>query len=333
MALTVNTTIDLQEANGSLSYCYLYEPLRVSITESDNTATKIYIELEVLETSNITSQVETIPAYGEFDINSGNSLTVDLMKLAQQHYDANIYKFAVTADFNSAQAAHSVVSKYIYKFKITSDVTTTSKNVIKLPIIGGRRFQDLGYEVDDAVNLTEAQALGVNLINVWKDYPMITQVLGDATPAGNSYRPSVEMTNALSGTKPCGGFLIWKSRLGGWMYWGFKSKTESQAKKYTGAIQVGLYEALSGEAYIPTDYTSIETTYTVQLKDFGLSSDELKAVQGIIASPAVYLMREPNSYLELMRVTSANAPVSNLANGGDFSVSLKSISQSNHKTR
>ena len=52
-----------------------------------------------------------------------------------------------------------------------------------------------------------------------------------------------------------------------------------------------------------------------------------------MASPAVYLMRSPDSALELMRVTSASAPINNLSNGGDFSVSLKSISQSSHKTR
>ena len=145
--------------------------------------------------------------------------------------------------------------------------------------------------------------------------------------------PKVTIDTALSGTAPCGAFLIWKSRLGGWMTWGFQMKQESQQKKYTGGIQTGLMEALGGVHYVPVNYTGLETSYTVTLKDLHLTNDELEACQSIMASPAVYLMRSPDSALELMRVTSASAPINNLSNGGDFSVSLKSISQSSHKTR
>jgi hypothetical protein len=56
-------------------------------------------------------------------------------------------------------------------------------------------------------------------------------------------------------------------------------------------------------------------------------------VQSIIASPAVYYMRDQGEELELMRLTSANAPLDNKANGGDFTVSLSSISTTMQKTR
>ena len=120
------------------------------------------------------------------------------------------------------------------------------------------------------------------------------------------------------------------------MSWGFKLKKESQAKKYEGNIQVGMFESTlptNGSPYIPVNYTGISTSYSINLKELGLTTDELSIVQSIIASPAVYYMRDQGEELELMRLTSANAPLDNKANGGDFTVSLSSISTTMQKTR
>jgi len=40
-----------------------------------------------------------------------------------------------------------------------------------------------------------------------------------------------------------------------------------------------------------------------------------------------------NQNMELMKKTGASTPISSLANGGDFSLTLKNISQTTQKTR
>jgi len=178
MALTIQTEILGQEATSVNTYCYLYEPLRVVITESDSTATKIFIELEILETSNHLTVVENLVKYGEYDINSGQSLSVDLMKLAQQHHDARVYKYSTVSEITDNTIGwHSVVSKYIYKFKITSDITTAASNVVKLPIIGGRAFPDFVPTVSSTQSLTEGVLEGVNSFNRFKLYPTFASSL------------------------------------------------------------------------------------------------------------------------------------------------------------
>jgi hypothetical protein len=335
MALTIQTEILGQEATSANTYCYLYEPLRVVITESDATATKIFIELEILETSNHTTVVENLVNYGEYDINSGQSLSVDLMKLAQQHHDARVYKYSTVSEITDNTIGwHSVVSRYVYKFKITSDITTTATNVLKQPIIGGRAFPDFVATVDSTQDLTEGYIENVDMVGRFKLFPsfacsLVSPTLQDSSPSITSFTSGV-------GADVCGGFLIWKSRFGGWMSWGFKLKVETQARQYSGNIEGGMFDStldVGGNPYIGVDYTGITTSYGVKLKELNLTSEELRAVAGLQASPAVYYMKTATSSLELMRVSSVSAPIDNKANGGDFSVTLKSISQSSQKTR
>jgi len=105
---------------------------------------------------------------------------------------------------------------------------------------------------------------------------------------------------------------------------------------YTGKLDVGMFESTSpvyGNAYVPVDYTGLDMSYSLSLKSLSLSSDELKAVSGIALSPAIYYVSDFSGKLELMRLSSSTAPIGNIANGGDFSVSLKSISNTSQKTR
>ena len=126
MALTIANEIIGQEATTVATYCYLYEPLRVQITESVSTAKKISILLEVLDTSNTSTVVDTVVDYAVYDINPGQPLSIDLMKLAQQYHDANVYNFSnLNEIIYGSTSWQSVVSKYIYVFKIQSDETST----------------------------------------------------------------------------------------------------------------------------------------------------------------------------------------------------------------
>ncbi len=164
MAITLATEILGQEATSSVSYCYLYEPLRVQITESDSTAESISIELEILDTSNTATVVENLLEYGSFDLNPAQPISIDLMKIAQQYHGANGYNYSHIDEIVDASTGwQSVVSKYVYNFKITSDKTSTPVEVKKLPIIGGRSFSDFIPSVSQDLPITEAEGLGLNL--------------------------------------------------------------------------------------------------------------------------------------------------------------------------
>jgi hypothetical protein len=105
---------------------------------------------------------------------------------------------------------------------------------------------------------------------------------------------------------------------------------------YEGNLSVGMFESTNeagGDIYIPVDYTSVMSSYSLELKALSLSKPELAAVSGIATSPAVYFVDQISGRFELMRVSSFSAPFSNLANGGDFTVSLSSISRTSLKTK
>lgn len=335
MALTIQTEILGQEATSTCTYCYLYEPLRVVISESDTTAKQIFIKIEAVSTA---TGVTTIisPNYGVFDLNPGATLSVDLMKLARQFHNPNVYNFSSLADIaDPTNGWKASVSEYKYLFKITSDVTTTPKEIFKLPIIGGRDFRTFTPALPAYPTATEGIANGIDILNVWKGWSFLTTTfaLASATDA----RPTISIATSTSGIYDgCAGQVVWKSKLGGWMTWGFKLKKEKLSKRYLGNIQVGMFEStldVGGNAYIPVDYTGISTSYTIDLKQLSLNSNELEAVHDIIASPAVYYMREKTGELELMQLGSASAPLDNKTSGGDFSVSLKSISTTSQQTR
>lgn len=188
MAITVRTQILGQDASSVCSYCYLYEPLVVSVGESDLTASFMYVDIEIIDTSNSLVLVETLVKYGEFDINSGELISVDLMKLARQHHDAELFKFSHIDDI-IASGWTSVVSKYKYRFKIYTDKTTTPIEVFKLPIIGGRLFKDFSPTVTQSNPLTEAEVAGVSLEDRWCDYGIISSSLSDPTLVDS--RPSI----------------------------------------------------------------------------------------------------------------------------------------------
>ena len=120
------------------------------------------------------------------------------------------------------------------------------------------------------------------------------------------------------------------------MSWGFDIKTESEQLSYEGNLDSEMFESTAeegGNPFIPTDYTKVTTSCSLNLKALSLSSLELQVVRGINFSPAVYYMRDNSGKLELMRLSSASVPISSLSNGGDFSVSLSSISKTGINTK
>lgn len=335
MALSIETEILGQEANSTTSYCYLYEPLRINIIEDDLLAVKLYVDIERIDIETQTT-VDTFVKYGEFDINPSVSFSFDMMDLINQLHDSNIYKMG-TIDSILESGKYSVISKYIYKLSIYSDKTETALVIRKLPIIGGREFSEFIPQVSSTQFLTEFQQYGINeeeLAQRWSGYTFLKTSLINIASTG-SLIPTITEITPTDPTACDGGILIWKSSLGGWMFWGFDLNRKSKSHRYTGNLDVGKFKGdkrRGGNPYVEINYTGVDTSYTIELKALGLSIEELKAVSGISSSTAVYYTNNNSGRLELMRISSVSVPISNKALGGDFTVSLENISVNSQKT-
>ena len=333
MAITATAQITGQSISSTGSYAYLYEPLKANITESISTATVIYIDMAVYHTDQDDTQYEYLNEYAVYDYSDGITLEVDFMDIIQQYHDSNIYKIGTTADISSA--TDIPVSKFRYKFYIYSDVTSVgTEQLFVTPLIGGRNFYDFTAAVSQTQVLTEAALNSVTLSGRWLNYPNISVTLADPTSTDDCSPTITISTETSAELEPCGGMLIWKSRFGGWMYWGMDIAERTPKSSYTGNLEVGLFEATdSGNPYVQTDYTRIDSSYSTTLKAIALTNEELESVSGIADSVAIYYMRNSTAKLELMRLTSMTAPISTLIGGGNFSVGLESISTSSQKAR
>lgn len=366
MAITVTPEITGQVASAAFTYCYLFEPLRVDILESDLAATKIFITIELIDVANSANIKDTLLVYAEFDINPGESVKVDLMKIAQQLHEADVYKYGAYRSWTQTTLTpddweiwHANCMKYRLNFKITTDITTTAIEVKKFPIIGGRPFHQFTPGMDETTPINEFEYYGIQVAGITFPLPADDSDQSPRYRWGNTFSidltladpNNVNATPSITGYEqaltfyppPCaGGFLLWKSRFGGWMWWGFDQQTKNRSKSYDGRIEVGQFEAQAHHledsvAYVQPNYTGIKTKYTRTLKAYSLTSKELLAMQSIEASPAVYYIEElgvnPLGNAELMRVSSASAPHNTLQEGGDFTVSLASISTEMQSTK
>lgn len=345
MALTVTPKITGQNitgfGSGNASYSYLHEPLEVVIAFTSATK-KITIDLETYDTKDLIVVKNTIVKYAEYDTdNDINTLTVNLMELIRQYHDSNVYMLGNTTQLVSNSSSTktfwgSSVSKLTYKLIIKADGEANDVSVVKIPIIGGRGYRDFTPSVaTDLTKTNEFEILNLDLSNRWKGYPTIKTTLADPNRTALGWEnmiPTTTVINPTLGKTPCGGYVAWKSKYGGWCYWGFELKVEKNTHRYTGSIEVGMFESVDGLTAIETDYTGIQTSYSITLKSLSLSKDELRAVSGIQSSPAIYLIND-SGRMELMRLSSASVPLDSKANGGDFSVSLKSISKSSQTVR
>lgn len=342
MALTFESSIDgdILAVDGLPNYCYLYEPFGVVITESDILATKLYIDISIYDTKDLLgTPIETKVKYVDYDFNSTKKLEIDLMEIAQQIHNANLYKIAKLDDITDADQ-DMVLSRIMYAFKIYSDVTLVSQVIKKIPIIGVREFID--YTPVTAVittKLTEFEENGIfvsELIKRWTNFKgvqsTIVDIDGSTTDASST---TVQITAPI---KDCniarGGMIFWKSRKGGWMFWGMDLYKKTYMTSQEGSLATGLFRANSQRnPYVPVNYTEVKSTYSIDLKALALTQSELISVAGIASSPVVYFQEADfEAPLELMKLSSSSAPYTNLSNGGDFSVTLTSISSSMQKT-
>lgn len=333
MALTVQNRILNQFADSTTRYFYLYEPLPVLVTETDLTARELIVNID-LKNSETNVVEETLTEYATYDINPGQPINIDLMKIVQQAHNADVWKFSSISEILNGN--DSIVSKYTYDLKFTTDSINPNEIVVSiLPILGGRNFASFQPLVSNNFPINDFEKYGIDVSSRWKDYPTLsTQLL---IPNSNTAKVNVTQNTNTEGHCPCGGMLYWKSRLGGWMQWGFDLKTEKSSRKYTNNIEVGMFETprnqVGVEPFIPTNYSGVTYSNSVTLKSLSIITKELRALDSISQSPVCYYLATPTSRLELVRITGSTVPLSNQANGGDFSVSFGSISMTEFKTR
>lgn len=343
MAIIVSPEIRGQECSEDITYSYLFEPLRINVTETEPTATKLFVEIEIYNIKNQSIPIAfpdgsfSLQRYVEIDLVNSLPVTFDLSEVMIQLHDARVYKIATIADIELSYK-RTVVSEYIYVFKLTTDKTENPIIIKKLPIIGGRSFNQFGAKVTNLQPLTEFEYYGLNpleIANYWTNFRFFKTTLRDLS-IGDNFQPRVLDIHSFPSNKTAdAGVLIWKSRFGGWMFWGFDIERREISNSYEGSLEVSMFEStnrIEGDPYIPVDYVNISSSNTVELKALALSQKELLAVSGINSSPAIYYAENNSGKLELMRLASASTPYSSLANGGDFTVSLKSISKTSQKT-
>lgn len=333
MALTVQNRILNQFADNTTRYFYLYEPLPILVSETDLTARLLTINID-LKNSETGVVEETLTEYAVYDINSGQPINIDLMKIVLQAHDSDVWKFASISEILNGDDA--ILSKYIYDLKFTTDSSNPNEVIVSiLPILGGRNYLDFNPLVSNLFPINDFEKYGIDVSNKWKDYPTIVASLQD--PSNNGVKVNISQNINPEGYCPCGGMLYWKSRLGGWMQWGFDLKTEKSSREYTNNIEVGMFQTprnqVGVQPFIPTDYSGVTYSNSVTLKSLSLVTKELRALNSIVQSPACYYLASPDARLELIRITGSTIPLNNQANGGDFSVSFSSISKTEFKTR
>ena len=342
MSLQITPQISGQQANSTLSYSFLQEPLKVYITDSDADVTTIYGDVTRLSTED--GSVESINSiYIHRDVPSLGGVVIDLSKVMRQMHDYDTYQYGSVLDI--VNGWDSVVSKYIYKFEFYTNEDSANKvEVLKLPIIGGRSFDTF---VPSVTYQTPIQELTSSYLQDVKlgGYQIPTFTLKQiSSVSDDDYRPTSATTSitANSYNVPCEGVVYWKSKRGGWMSWGIDLKTENNSHQTVGSLDVGMFESTSysggGNIYSQADYTGTTSGLTLNLKSLSLTKDELLAVSEIAGSPAVYYRRKENTpsssdRIELMRMTSVSAPIRTHIMGGDFSISLSRISTTEHKIK
>tara|TARA_R110002049_G_scaffold257269_1_gene432695 strand:+ start:169 stop:1173 length:1005 start_codon:yes stop_codon:yes gene_type:complete len=326
MALTITPQISGQQADSTLSYCFINEPLKVHVTDSDSAVTQIFVDVTQInnfEATGLSSKVKYIVR----DIVSLGGIAIDLMKVVKQLHDFDVYHFSDDSELANA-GKDSVLSKYIYRFDFYTNISTTPTTILKLPILGGRTFQNFVPAVNYTTPIRELGAGDfddAHLLNYTNPVFSLRQI----SSVTNSDYSLITQYDVAQGSESCEGRIVWKSKLGGWMYWGMNLKTSKINGSHSGNIDNGMFESTvfsgGGSAYIPVNYTSVKSSNSITLKCLSLTAEELIAVAEISGSPAVYYQSGPSEKLELMKLTSATAPIKTHINGGDFSVSLSGL--------
>jgi hypothetical protein len=345
MALTVTPQILGQETVDTVSYCYMLEPLKVHITDDEASTTEIYIDVTRLSTETGSPELDSEgielirTRYVVREVISEGAVVVDLMAVAAQLHDFNKFEISKTSDIQSNWK--SVLSEWKYKFKIYTNSSTPSVNVLKLPIIGGRDFENFTPVVDYNTPLSFLsldQMVKSSILRAGSLIPFFT--LKDLSTVTVDLTPNVSMTTPTEGlgsTNNCGGILYWKSKKGGWESFGMDLADEKRTHNYKGRVAVSLFESTQwsggGDAYIQPSYTSIDSNYSVSLKCLSRSVEDLEALSHVSGSPAIYYQRTSTSRLELMRASSISSPIQTHIQGGDFSVVLKRISNQSQRVR
>ena len=405
MSLTITPQINGQQANGTLSYCFLNEPLKVHVQDNQTQATgyitftagavafqgvstlflseltvgdivliqgvrkkiafiynntnaavdnafsadgtneQMFIGLSQFNQINAdVTQIDTYSGteqttkakYIVKDFIDSQGIVIDLMKVVKQLHDFDTYHIQSIADLVTTKGKNTVLSKYIYKFEFYVDSPATKTTILKLPILGGRTFDKFVPAVDHTTAIRETDDFTESNIKTFGLPRFILKTISSVSNSDYSldYDAAIPYT---SGTEPCEGRIVWKSKLGSWMTWGMNLKTEQIKGSYDGQIDTGMFESTDftggGNPYIPVNYTSVSSSESVSLKVLDLTADQLKVVSGIHGSPAVYYQRTTSSKLELMKLKSASTPIKSLIHGGDFSVSLDSLNQYEHRVK
>ena len=336
--LEVRPTINGQVLNFDAVYGYLNEPYPVSIYTLEAGVGHQVIQIDVYVTKNTGTIVDrSYLEYAIYDLAEGEAIDVDLMELARQIQNNNVYKFGILGDIVNFTTGFDSVTADRYNFGIkgvNGGAFTNLVSTIVYPIIGSRTFSQFEPTVDGS-NLTEFERYNVPSTEYrFIGMPTMNLVLGLATATDPiTYEWDFPTTGKVHDMD--NGYLIWKSRFGGWLNWGFDSLVSNEYGSINGVLAKRHMEN-AYNPYIAANYTDVTTRTSAVMKSFNIPKNTLKALSGIVASPAVYLVHTingSNTKIELVKASSISAPMDTTKDGGDFSVNVDNISESQMNAR
>ena len=330
MALTVTAAANKNSLYNP--YIYLYEPYEVDVISNSGLPDILKITVSERALSNKWTTVNTYTDYALYDLIPYKSVRVNIAEIIKSLFDSNAYDIGNLSDLiPTPEGRNTTMTNYTYQIFFN----TNHDSLIGLffyPLLGARPFKELGA-LNENIPLEESTALGLPI----KEFAYLPNIEINLKPISNTDMTpltTIYYNNLGEGKKYSGAGLIWKSKYGGWVTWGFDIVSEDFSNSYKGDIKVNPYEINSeGEFYVEPDYSTVETSSTVSLRALSVTKEYAEVLKGINYSPAIYLVRKgvddsllATGALELMRLAGAAIPITSLNDGVDVSINLKSIS-------
>ncbi|AGH56783.1 structural protein [Cellulophaga phage phi19:2] len=313
----INFTIGDEIFSSDTKYCYLFEPLLISITGNRSSSFSIDLEIKRTETGAVVAVLEDY-VYVETHLKSES--TIDLMKIVRQHTNSNIFNINNINDITWK----TIVCEYKYFFRIRTDGSASPIIISVLPIFGGRSYQDFTIqEINQQSKLKMVDVLDEDIYSLWKNVPHIETILKDPTAFDST--PTINITTPQLGKSLCGGCLIWKSFLGGWSTWSFDIAKRSSDHSYLGSIQSDQFESVNGYKATMVDYSQIQTIDSIELISSKVTKKQALILNELNQSPAIYYKKNNDDRLELVKLTSTSIPIDSINSGGEVKINVKSL--------
>lgn len=299
-------------------YKYINDPLLVRVGSDSSQP----IPIEVKKYSMVTQALISSEIAVTAETNSSNKVDIDFMKIIRNYIYDDYLKIGKIEDLSRQNIGlglygiQPVGSGLETKILVLSGVSTYGELTSKINI--------------DHLSPTDEFTKAGTPCPKFLGYPYVQTTLKDISSVQN-VQPTVLLTFPSSGREVCGLFVIWKSRLGGWVGYDFGIYDEELTSEYGGELPSDFSANDFGVGYMPQNYMKISSNQSINAKALRVPKNEIEGLRGLRTSPAIYTYKD--GILELCRLTGFSAQLDNLKAGGDVSISLSPVQTLNQTIR